>query len=220
MPPTAVANKKKDPFLDALDAPSEAGASRPRTRTPTTGTRTDGDARRRSGKSGGARRAAPSLSWRDLPVPIQAAVLFAAGIGLSLLVTPLIGRVVFGPGGLDNIMLTFASESGVSALMMASTAPLLAAIFAVIVYFRARQRVQTIAQSVSRALLVVLLTWMSFGAWATKLWCLPEAYAACYSTVLVVAGLLGGGPVLAAGLGCGYLLGKLIVARRGATLAD
>ena len=202
--------------MDALS--EDKGSTRPRTRTSHTGAKADVDTHgRRDGKSASApMRASLSLDWRQLPVPLQAGVVFALCFALATLLTPLIGRLVVGGRGLDEAMLSFAAESGVSAPMMAASAPLMAMAFAVVVYLNARRKVERIGQSVSRALLVVLLTWMAFGAWATRLWCLPVDYASCYSRILTVAGLLGGGPILIAGLVAGYVMGRLIVNRRAA----
>jgi hypothetical protein len=204
---------KGDPFIDAL---TDDDATRPRTRTPTAGAKAAPDTRGQHAARPAARPAgvSVSLSWAYLPIPLQAGAVFALCIGLATLLTPLIGRLIIGGRGLDDAMFTFAAESGVSAAMMAAAAPLLAATFAVAAYMNARRRVERIAQSVSRALLVVLLTWMMFGAWATKLWCLPVDYASCYSRILTVAGLLGGGPILLAGLIAGYWMGRLILKRR------
>lgn len=210
-----MATKKPDPFMEAL---SDEDDSRPRTRTPPTGAKGDPDTRgRRAAKSAAQSASAgvsAGLSWSQLPIPLQAGAVFALCIGLAALLTPLIGRLVIGGRGLDDAMFTFAAESGVSAALMAAAAPLLASVFAVAVYINARRRVERIAQSVSRALLVVLLTWIVFGGWATRLWCLPADYASCYSRILTVAGLLGGGPILLAGLIAGYWMGRLILKRR------
>lgn len=203
--------------MDALS--DDADVKRPRTRTLPTGTRADPDSHGRRGAKAGAPASAPlrapfGLDLRQLPIPVLAGLIFALCVGLATLLTPLIGRLVIGGRGLDDAMLSFASESGVSATMMAAAAPLLAMGFAVLVYLNARRRVERIGQSVSRALLVVLLTWMAFAGWATNLWCLPADYASCYSRILTVAGLLGGGPVLLAGLVAGYVMGRVILKRR------
>lgn len=213
-----MATKKNDPFLDALS--DDDDATRP-TRTPLTGRKVDPDTRGRRGGKPGMRASAPtrvtfSLDVRRLPIPLLAGLVFALSIGLATLLTPLIGRLIIGGRGLDEAMLSFASESGVSAPMMAAATPLLAMGFAIAVYVNARRGVERIGHSLSRALLVMLLTWMAFGAWATRLWCLPADYASCYSRILTVAGLLGGGPILLAGLIAGYVMGRLILKRRAA----
>lgn len=203
-------DRKSDPFIDALSEDTQA--TRPRTRALRAG-RAGAESR---GKREGAAtpRVSLSLDFRQLPIPVLAGLLFALCVGLAMLLTPLIGRLVIGGRGLDDAMLSFAAESGVGAPLMAAAAPLLAMVFAVLTYLNARRRVERIAQSVSRALLVVLLTWMAFAAWATKLWCLPLDYGSCYSRILTVAGLLGGGPVLLAGLIGGYVMGRVILKRR------
>lgn len=228
-----MAKKKDDPFLDALHDEGKTG--RPRTRTkslksragapmggaptrPLTGVPTHHPATRpatthlaqyaKSGAGSGV-----NFELKQLPVPIKAAFFFGLYMGLATLLAPLMGRLIVGPRGLDNVMATFATETGVSTLMMGLAVPAIAMNFALVVYFRAKVKVVRMGQSLSRALLVGLLTWMSFSAWATHLWCLPADYGECYSKVLTVSGLLGGGPVLLAGLIAGYVVGRGILKR-------
>ncbi len=205
-----MATKKKDPFIEAL---SENSAVRPhsRFRGASTGTRP---------LTRPVRHGAPRVSFsfsldpRFLPIPMQAALLFAVCIGLGTLIAPLLGRLVVGSQGLDNVLASFASETGIGTLKMVLMVPGLAMVFAPFAYLSARRKVDRIGQSMSRALLVVLLVWMAFSAWATRQWCLPADYLPCYSKVVTVAGFLGGGPILLSGLIAGYLMGRIILKRK------
>lgn len=205
-----MATDKPDPFLEAL---VEEAAAHPKLRTRT-------QARNSLLKAASARpakiKAAPQgfkAHWKRLPAPIQAGLLFAALVGLAMILMPIVGRILLGQQGLDNAIAFFALESGVGMSTMVGMVPFMAGVYAVISYLGAARRVTRIGQSMSRALLVMLLTWTSFSAWAMKLWCLPHDYGVCYSRMLTVSCLLGGGPVLLAGLIAGYLMGRGILQR-------
>jgi len=195
---------KKDPFLDALSEEE----SRPRSRLKAGGTRP-------MARNLSAAKIKPAMTWnlevKWLPIPIKAALVYALCIGLAMLVTPLMGRLVRGSQGLDRVLITFAAESGVSVYAIAMIAPLFAMGYALFVYIAARRGVQKVGQSVSRGLLIVLLTWISLAGWATRLWCLPVDYGTCFSTLLIVSGFLVGGPLLLAGLIAGYWMGSAIL---------
>lgn len=203
---STVATKKKDPFLEAL---SHDTVTRPRTRA--MGRRTRPMTRRMEYPAPRTSSVSFKLEWRQLPLPIQAAILFAALTGLGTLAAPLVASLIMGRRGLEYVIASFATESGVSTALLGGMVPMLAAGFALVIYFNARRKVQHMRQSMSRALLVGLLTWLSFSGWATKLWCLPIHYLSCYSKIVTVTGILAGGPVLLAGLLAGYWVGRTIL---------
>jgi hypothetical protein len=115
----------------------------------------------------------------------------------------------------QHTLASFAQEGGVSPAIFLAVPGLFAALFAIVVYQGARRKVTRMAQSFSRALLVALLTWASFSALATSVWCKPEHYGQCYSSFLIVSGLIGGGPMLLAAGVAGALVGWLILRQRG-----
>jgi hypothetical protein len=137
-------------------------------------------------------------------------------VKLRPLNTPIMAGLVFGICGLlgavvvQNTLRDLAREGGVDAWVLAAVPGLLAAMFALIIYQGADQRVKSINQSLSRGLLVALLTWMAFSGLATWVWCLPENYGSCFSNVLLISGVAGGGPMLAAALVAGGVVGWLI----------
>jgi hypothetical protein len=137
-------------------------------------------------------------------------------VKLRPLNTPIMAGLVFGICGLlgavvvQNTLRDLAREGGVDAWVLAAVPGLFAAMFALIIYQGADQRVKSINQSLSRGLLVALLTWMTFSGLATWVWCLPENYGSCFSNVLLISGVAGGGPMLAAALVAGGIVGWLI----------
>jgi hypothetical protein len=114
----------------------------------------------------------------------------------------------------QHTLSSFAQEGGVSPFVFLAVPGLFAALFAIVVYQGARKRVTAMAQSFSRSLLVALLTWASFSALATSVWCLPQDYLRCYGSFLIVSGLIGGGPMLLAAGVAGAIMGWVILRGR------
>lgn len=132
---------------------------------------------------------------------------------------PLIAALLFaicGSAAAASLQFTlreFAIESGVNAWVFVAVPGLFAALFALIVYQGADKRVERIGQSLSRGLLVALLTWFGFSALATAVWFPIEDFFEWLSTVLLLTGFVGGGPMLLAALVAGAIVGWLIVRR-------
>lgn len=133
---------------------------------------------------------------------------------------PVVAGLAFGLCGmlaaatLQHTLAGFAQEGGASPLVFLAVPGLFAALFAILVYQGALRNVTSMAQSFSRALLVALLTWASFSALATSVWCRPEHYSQCYSSFLIVSGLIGGGPMLLAAGTAGAIVGWWVLNRR------
>jgi hypothetical protein len=108
------------------------------------------------------------------------------------------------------VLSQFAREAGISTWIFITVPALFAMLFALIVYQGAAKHVQTINQSLTRGLLVAVLTWLSFSALATWAWCLPEHYGECFSRALMVSGALGGGQMLLAALVAAAIAGYAI----------
>ena len=137
---------------------------------------------------------------KHLSIPVLAALVFGAFGTLAAASTyPLMSR--------------FAKEAGVSEWVFIAVPALLAMLFAMIVYHRAALRVRTIGQSLSRGLLVAILTWAGFAALATWVWCIPANYGECFRGALMISGALGGGQLLLASLAAAAVLGYAIRAR-------
>lgn len=107
----------------------------------------------------------------------------------------------------------FAVEGGVNRFIFVAVPGLFAMMFALVIYQDADQRITTVGQSLSRGILVSLLTWISFSLLATWVWG-PIDFWHYFSNVLIISGIIGGGPMLAAALVAGALVGWLIKQRR------
>lgn len=137
---------------------------------------------------------------KHVSLPLVAALLFA-----------LCGSVA--AASLQFTLREFALESGVNGWVFVAVPGLFAALFALIVYQSAEARVQKVGQSLSRGLLVALLTWFAFSALATAVWFPIQDFFGWLSTVLLLTGFVGGGPMLLAALVAGAITGWLIVRR-------
>ncbi len=132
---------------------------------------------------------------------------------------PLFAGFVFGicgmlaAGTVEFTLREFASEGGVNRLIFVAVPGLFAMMFAMIVYQNAQKRISTIGQSLSRGILVALLTWIAFSLLATWVWG-SVGFLRNFSTILMLAGIIGGGPMLVGALGAGALVGLLIKKRR------
>jgi len=137
---------------------------------------------------------------KHLSVPLVAALLFAIGGGLA-------------SASMQFPLREFSVESGVNRWVFVAVPGLFAALFALLVYQGAEQRVKTVGQSLSRGLLVALLTWFGFSALATLVWFPVQDFFQWLSTVLLISGVVGGGPMLLAALIPGALVGFMIKQR-------
>jgi len=137
---------------------------------------------------------------RRLSIPTLAALLFGVfGMLAAASTYPLMSR--------------FATEAVVSEWIFIAVPALLAALFALLVYRGAENRVRSIGQSLSRGLLVAILTWTGFSAMATWTWCIPVNYGECFRDALMLSGALGGGQLLLAALAAAAVAGYAIRAR-------
>jgi hypothetical protein len=140
---------------------------------------------------------------KHLSLPLIAALLFAICGGLAA-------------ASMQFTLREFAIESGVNRWVFIVVPGLFSALFALMVYQGAETRVRSVGQSLSRGLLVAILTWFGFSTLATAVWFPIQDFFNWLSTVLLVSGVVGGGPILLAGLIAGALVGFLIK-QRGAT---
>lgn len=132
---------------------------------------------------------------------------------------PLFAAFVFGicgmlaAGSVEFTLREFAAEAGVNRWIFVAVPGLFAMIFALIVYQEADKRITRVSQSLSRGILVALLTWIAFSALAAWAWGAAD-FGRFFSSVLLVAGIIGGGPMLIAALTAGALVGWLIKRRQ------
>ena len=109
------------------------------------------------------------------------------------------------------LLKTFAEEAGVNRWVFAMVPALLAMLYSLIVYQNAERKIRRLGESVSRGILVMLLTWASFAAMTSWTWCQPRDFGRCLGTTLEISGIVGGGPMLLCALGAGVLTGVLII---------
>jgi len=129
----------------------------------------------------------------------------------------MIASLVFGACGLlaaaavEFVLRSFAEEAGVNRWIFVAVPGLFAMLFALMLYQDAGRRIRKLGESISRGILIALLTWMSFSLLATWVWCSPHQITQCFSHTLLASAVVGGGPMLAAALIAGLLTGVMII---------
>jgi hypothetical protein len=116
---------------------------------------------------------------------------------------------------IEPLMRSFAVEAGIASWLFVAIPGLLAMLFALFAYRGAVTRVQKLEHSVSRGLLVTLLTWIAVAMLIGWLWCPANVALGCFSNVLMVTGIIGGGPVLAGALVAAGIVGAVLKRRPG-----
>lgn len=111
----------------------------------------------------------------------------------------------------EFLLKTFAEEAGVNRWVFAMVPALLAMLYSLILYQNAERKIRRLGESVSRGILVMLLTWASFSAMTSWTWCQPRDFGRCLGTTLEISGIVGGGPMLLCAMGAGVLTGVLII---------
>jgi hypothetical protein len=134
---------------------------------------------------------------RESSIPSLAALLFGAFVALA-------------GASQHTVLARLAEEAGIDEWALVAVPALLAMLCALIVYRRAVDRVKNIGQSLSRGLLVALLTWVSFSALVSWGWCIPTLFAACMTKAMMISGALGGGQLLLASLVAAAIMGYVI----------
>ncbi len=113
----------------------------------------------------------------------------------------------------EFLLRVFAEGAGVNRWVFAMVPALFAMLYALIVFQSADRKIKRLGESVSRGILVMLMTWASFAALASWTWCQPRQFGSCLSKTLLVSAVVGGGPMLLGALGAGILTGVLIIRR-------
>jgi hypothetical protein len=106
-----------------------------------------------------------------------------------------------------------AEAANVSVWAFEITPSLLAALYALILYENAERKVRRLGQSISRGILVMLLTWVSFAALITYARWRPHEFSRYLGSTLTASGMVGGGPMLLCAMGAGLFSGVLIIRR-------
>ena len=116
-------------------------------------------------------------------------------------------------GLVEAVMRNFAGEAGVPTWAFVIVPSLLSMLFALLLYRKAASHITGIKQSLSRALAVALLTWVSFAIYVSFLWCPGYRALSCARDVVLVITVTGGGPLLLAALISGTVVG-IVLKRR------
>ena len=129
----------------------------------------------------------------------------------------MIASLVFGACGLlaaaalEYLLRALADNAGINRWIFVSVPALLAMLFAMLLYQEANRKITKLGESVSRGILIALLTWMAFSVLASWAWCTAHDFAQCLSRTMLATAIVGGGPMLAAALVAGLLTGVLII---------
>jgi hypothetical protein len=116
---------------------------------------------------------------------------------------------------IEPLMRSFAAEAGIASWLFVAIPGLLAMLFALFAYRGAATRVQKLEHSVSRGLLVTLLTWIAVALLIAWLWCPAAGALSCSSNVLMATGIIGGGPLLVGALVAAGIVGVVLRRRPG-----
>ena len=134
-----------------------------------------------------------------------------------MLTPPVIASVVFGlcgmlaAGAVEFLLRALADDAGVNRWIFVAVPALFAMLYAVLLFQGLAQAAISLRESISRGILIALLTWASFSFMATWVWCSSDQFGQCFSHTLLASAIVGGGPMLAAALIGGALVGLLIL---------
>jgi hypothetical protein len=120
-----------------------------------------------------------------------------------------------GAGTIEAVMRDFAAQVGMQTWVFVAVPGLFTMLFGMLLFHNAATRVKTIQESMSRALLVGIATWIALTAMISFMWCPDYRMLRCSSDVLLVTGIVGGGPLLAAVLLAGLVIGLVLKRRVG-----
>ncbi len=118
-----------------------------------------------------------------------------------------------GAGTVEAIMNDFANEVGMPTWVFIAIPGLLSMLFSFLLYQNAARKITAMRESMTRALLVGIATWIGVAAMISYMWCPASRRLSCTSDVLLVSGIVGGGPLLVAVLVAGFVVGTLVLRR-------
>ncbi|HKO68091.1 MAG TPA: hypothetical protein VJU53_09840 [Burkholderiaceae bacterium] len=120
---------------------------------------------------------------------------------------------LLGAGLVEVVMRNFAAEAGVPTWVFIIAPAALSMLFALLLYRNAVSNVSGVRQSLSRAFLVAILTWLVLGVYISALWCPAYRALGCARDVAIVLTAVGGGPLLLAAFIAGTIVG-IVMNRR------
>ena len=118
-----------------------------------------------------------------------------------------------GAGTVEAVMNDFANEVGMPTWIFIAIPGLLSMLFSFLLYQNAARKITAMRESMTRALLVGIATWIGVAAMISYMWCPASRTLSCTSDVLLVSGIVGGGPLLVAVLVAGFVVGTLVLRR-------
>jgi hypothetical protein len=118
-----------------------------------------------------------------------------------------------GAGTVESVMNDFAHEVGMPTWVFIAIPGLLSMLFSFLLYQNAARKITAMRESMTRALLVGIATWIGVAAMISYMWCPASRALSCTSDVLLVTGIVGGGPLLVAVLVAGFVVGTLVLRR-------
>ena len=118
-----------------------------------------------------------------------------------------------GAGTVEAVMNDFAREVGMPTWVFIAIPGLLSMLFSFLLYQNAATKITAMRESMTRALLVGIATWIGVAAMISYMWCPASRKLSCTSDVLLVSGIVGGGPLLVAVLVAGFVVGTLVLRR-------
>jgi hypothetical protein len=118
-----------------------------------------------------------------------------------------------GAGTVEAVMRDFANEVGMPTWVFIAIPGLLAMLFSFPLYHNAARRITNLRESMTRGILVAIATWLGIATMISYLWCPSSRTLHCASDVLMVTGIIGGGPLLVAALVAGFVVGTLVLRR-------
>lgn len=112
---------------------------------------------------------------------------------------------------LHYLLRALADDAGINAWIFIAVPALLAMFFALLVYQEGQRKITRLSESISRGILIALLTWAGFSALASWAWCSARDFGQCLGRTLLASAVVGGGPMLAAALLGGLVTGVIIM---------
>ena len=120
---------------------------------------------------------------------------------------------LLGAGLVEVVMRNFAAEAGVPTWVFIIAPAALSMLFAFLLYRNAVRNVSGVRQSLSRAFLVAILTWLVLAVYISALWCPAYRALGCVRDVAIVLTAVGGGPLLLAAFIAGTIVGFVLKRR-------
>lgn len=168
-----------------------------------------------------AQRAPPATTRREMKSTDEllgtadgAASRVRSSRGPSLTSAPVVAGIVFGvlalvaSASMLPMLTRFADAAAMSTAFLIAVPVFFAVMFALL-FFRGGTSGGWPA-AIGRGIAVAMATWSAFSAVAASIWCGSGTFLSCFGGVLLVTGVVGGGPMLLAALIGGAVMAWLL----------